>query len=47
MLNRAGGGLKIPLKNLFDDKIYNKIKDKTNPIITKPALVCLKKNLER
>jgi hypothetical protein len=37
--------LKIPLKNLLDDKVYEKIKDEKNPIIQEKALDYLRKNL--
>jgi hypothetical protein len=46
-LKEACRELKIPLKNLLDEKVYNQIKDEKNPLIQESALINIKKNLNR
>lgn len=44
--HKARRELKIPLKNLLDEKVYEKVKNETNPLIQKETLENLNKNLK-
>jgi archaeosine synthase len=46
-LKEACKELKIPLKNLLDEKVYNRIKDEKNPIVHEKALKNLRNNLTK
>ncbi len=45
-LKEACKELKIPLKNLLDEKVYEGVKSETNPLIQETALSNLRKNLK-